>query len=129
MDLAPDGIRVNSVNPGVTVTDLHKRSGLDSTQYNAFIERSVQVTHPLGAALGRVGQADEVGELIAFLVSDKARFITGDCIAIDGGRQVRACMCCALWCCIETRPSGTRSRILLHPFFFCLAAGFRVRSA
>lgn len=44
-------------------------------------------THPLSQSLERVGQPEEVGELIAFLVSDKAKFITGECIAIDGGRQ------------------------------------------
>ena len=52
------------------------------------IHRSLtQVTHPLAASRGGVGQPEEVGELIAFLVSDRAGFITGDCIAIDGGRQ------------------------------------------
>jgi len=47
----------------------------------------VDETHPLAASLGRVGQPHEVGDLIAFLISDKAKFITGECIAIDGGRQ------------------------------------------
>ena len=45
------------------------------------------MTHPLGQALGRVAQPEEVAELTAFLCSDKAAFITGDCVAIDGGRQ------------------------------------------
>jgi NAD(P)-dependent dehydrogenase (short-subunit alcohol dehydrogenase family) len=56
-------------------------------QYRAFLERSVQQTHPLAASLGRVGQPREVAELIAFLVSDRALFLTGECIAIDGGRR------------------------------------------
>lgn len=41
----------------------------------------------LGEALNRVAQPEEVGELIAFLASNNAKFITGECIAIDGGRQ------------------------------------------
>ena len=61
--------------------------GLSEDQYAAFLERSIETTHPLSASLGRVGQPEEVGELIAFLVSDSAKFITGECIAIDGGRQ------------------------------------------
>ena len=47
----------------------------------------MEVTHPLSASLGRVGQPEEVAELIAFLVSTKALFLTGECIAIDGGRN------------------------------------------
>ena len=56
-------------------------------QYAAFLKRSIETTHPLAASLGRVGQPCEVAELIAFLVSDAAKFITGECIAMDGGRQ------------------------------------------
>ena len=87
VDLAPDGIRCNAVNPGVVVTELQKRGGLDDAAYAAFLERSVGVTHPLAASRGACGAPDEVANLIAFLASDKAGFITGDCIAIDGGRQ------------------------------------------
>jgi NAD(P)-dependent dehydrogenase (short-subunit alcohol dehydrogenase family) len=87
VDLAPDGIRVNSVNPGVVETNLQRAGGMTEEQYRAFLERSVQQTHPLAASLGRVGQPREVAELIAFLVSDRALFLTGECIAIDGGRQ------------------------------------------
>eukprot|EP00934_Nitzschia_sp_Nitz4_P002811 Nitzschia sp. Nitz4//scaffold77_size91520//6523//7387//NITZ4_004876-RA/size91520-processed-gene-0.21-mRNA-1//1//CDS//3329557949//2801//frame0 len=87
IDLANDGIRVNSVNPGVIKTNLHKSAGMDEEAYSNFLKRSIEITHPLSASLGRVGQPEEVAELIAFLVSDKARFLTGECIAIDGGRQ------------------------------------------
>jgi len=82
VDLAPNGIRVNCVNPGVVLTELQKRGGQSEEQYARFLERS-KVTHPIG----RVGKSEEVGNLIAFLASDKAGFITGECIAIDGGRQ------------------------------------------
>lgn len=87
VDLAKYNIRVNSVNPGVVETNLQKRGGMSDEQYEAFLKRSIEATHPLGSSLGRVAQPEEVGELIAFLVSDKAKFITGECIAIDGGRQ------------------------------------------
>lgn len=87
VDLAKYGIRVNSVNPGVIETNLQKTGGLTEEQYGAFLKRSIEYSHPLAKSLGRVGQPKEVGELVAFLLSDKARFITGECIAIDGGRQ------------------------------------------
>lgn len=64
-----------------------KNAGMSEESYQSFLERSLQVTHPLSASLGRVGNPEEVVELIAFLVSDRAKFITGECIAIDGARQ------------------------------------------
>jgi NAD(P)-dependent dehydrogenase (short-subunit alcohol dehydrogenase family) len=87
LDLAPFNIRVNAINPGVVETPLQRRGGMSDENYEAFLERSITVTHPLAAALGRVAQPDEVGELISFLASTNAAFITGECIAIDGGRQ------------------------------------------
>src|SRR5260221_598081 len=47
LDMAPLGVRVNAVNPGVTVTNLHRRGGMGEAQYAAFLERSKE-THPLG---------------------------------------------------------------------------------
>jgi NAD(P)-dependent dehydrogenase (short-subunit alcohol dehydrogenase family) len=86
LELAPKGIRVNAVNPGVTVTNLHRRSGMDEENYHAFLQHS-QTTHPLGRALNRVGLPEEVADLIVFLASDKAGWITGASHAIDGGRH------------------------------------------
>ena len=47
IDWAPHGVRVNAVNPGVTVTNLHRRSGMTEDAYAAFLARSKE-THPLG---------------------------------------------------------------------------------
>ncbi|XP_011203749.2 3-oxoacyl-[acyl-carrier-protein] reductase FabG [Bactrocera dorsalis] len=82
LELAAKGVRVNCVNPGVTVTNLHKRGGMDEETYEKFLEHS-QTTH----ALGRPGTADEVANAITFLASDLATFTTGVSLAVDGGRH------------------------------------------
>ncbi len=81
LELAPAGVRVNAVNPGVVVTNIHKRGGMDDESYEKFLERSKE-THPIG----RVGTPEEVAELICYLASDKASWITGATYEIDGGR-------------------------------------------
>ncbi len=82
LELAPHGVRVNSVNPGVVVSELHTVSGA-VPDYAAFLERS-KTTHPLG----RVGQPEEIAALCAFLCSDEAGWITGGIYSIDGGRAL-----------------------------------------
>ncbi len=81
LELAAQGVRVNAVNPGVVVTKLHRSSGMHEDAYAAFLERSKQ-THPLG----RVGEPGEVAELILYLASEHAAWITGVTYSIDGGR-------------------------------------------
>jgi NAD(P)-dependent dehydrogenase (short-subunit alcohol dehydrogenase family) len=81
LELAPKGVRVNAVNPGVVVTALHKRGGMADEDYLNFLERS-KTTHPIG----RVGAPEEVAELIYYLASEKASWITGATYEIDGGR-------------------------------------------
>ena len=81
LELAAKGIRVNAINPGVVVTNLHTRSGMDAESYEAFLERAKE-THPIG----RPGTPEEVAELIYYLASDKAGWITGATYEIDGGR-------------------------------------------
>jgi NAD(P)-dependent dehydrogenase (short-subunit alcohol dehydrogenase family) len=83
IEMAPLGVRVNAVNPGVTVTNLHRRSGMDESKYAAFLERSKE-THPLG----RPGQPEDIAALILFLASDRAGWMTGETIPIDGGRHL-----------------------------------------
>ena len=81
LELAPKGVRVNAVNPGVVVTNIHKRGGMEDEAYSNFLEHS-RTTHPIG----RVGTAEEVAELIHYLASEKAGWITGATYEIDGGR-------------------------------------------
>lgn len=81
LELASKGVRVNAVNPGVVVTEIHKRGGMTEEQYEAFLNHSKE-THPLG----RVGDAREVADLILFLASARASWITGSTYSIDGGR-------------------------------------------
>lgn len=83
LEVAAKGVRINAVNPGVVVTEIHKRGGMNNDAYEAFLEHS-KSTHPLG----RVGQPDEIAALVTFLASDDARWITGATYSIDGGRHL-----------------------------------------
>jgi NAD(P)-dependent dehydrogenase (short-subunit alcohol dehydrogenase family) len=83
LELAPSGVRVNAVNPGVVVTNLHKRGGMDEAKYAAFLEHS-KATHPLG----RPGTPADVASLIHFLVSNESGWVTGLTVSVDGGRHL-----------------------------------------
>lgn len=83
LELAPKGVRVNAVNPGVVVTEIHKRGGMSEADYEKFLEHSKD-THPLG----RVGDPKEIAELVFFLASENASWITGGTYQIDGGRAL-----------------------------------------
>lgn len=82
LELAPKGIRVNSVNPGVIITNIHRRGGMDDEAYSKFLEHS-KTTH----ALGRAGNIEEVAATVAFLASDLASNITAAILPVDGGRH------------------------------------------
>lgn len=82
LDFAPHGVRVNAVNPGVVVTELHTVTNA-VPDYAAFLEKG-KTTHPIG----RVGTAEEVAELILYLLSDAAGWVTGVTWSIDGGRAL-----------------------------------------
>ena len=73
-ELGPSGIRVNCVAPGVIDTDMLAR--FDFADRQALIDQT---------PLGRLGTAGDVAELIAFLASDSASFITGQVIECSGG--------------------------------------------
>ena len=83
LELAPKGVRVNAVNPGVVVSGLHRSGGMAEDAYAKFLEHS-KTTHPLG----RVGEPGEIADLIYFLASDRAGWITGATVSIDGGRAL-----------------------------------------
>jgi NAD(P)-dependent dehydrogenase (short-subunit alcohol dehydrogenase family) len=83
LELAPKGVRVNAVNPGVVISNLHRRGGMNDESYSAFLEHS-KSTHPLG----RPGEPHEIADLIYFLASPAAAWITGETVSIDGGRHL-----------------------------------------
>ena len=71
-------IRVNAVSPGVIATDM---SNFTKTDAGRSVALSMQ-------ALKRVGQAEDVADVIAFLASEKSRWITGASIPVDGGSKL-----------------------------------------
>ena len=73
-ELAPSGIRVNAVCPGVIKTDM----------LNCFSEEDLQSLAD-ETPLGRIGTVQDVADMVEFLLSDKASFITGQIITVDGG--------------------------------------------
>ena len=83
LEVASHGVRINAVNPGVVITEIHKRGGMSEEAYEKFLEHS-KTTHPLG----RVGTPSEIAELVCFLASEKAAWITGATVSIDGGRAL-----------------------------------------
>ena len=77
LELAPYGIRVNSVGPGSIKTEMLAGVAENEQALNMIHSRT---------PLGRIGQADEVAGVVAFLASPDASYITGECIFVDGGR-------------------------------------------
>lgn len=84
LELAPKGIRVNSVNPGVIDTDFFVNSGMSAKTSQTYVKDKSKKIHPLG----RCGQPQEVAKAITFLASLDASFICGQTLAVDGGRSV-----------------------------------------
>lgn len=80
VELAPRKIRVNSVSPGPFATEIMKKAGLADAGMQDFIRA--------GVPLDRLGDPSEVGQLISFLVSDAASFITGAEYLVDGGQSL-----------------------------------------
>ena len=74
-ELAPYGIRVNGIAPGIIWTPFHERHTSPET-YQKFLA---------GIPLGRAGTAEEVAEVIVFLASPAARYMTGETVEVNGG--------------------------------------------
>ena len=84
VDLAPLGIRVNAVNPGIVETPLQRRGGMSEEAYEGFLKRCTE-THPLYGAR-ELCQPGDVAKTIAFVSSGDAGCMTGSTVVVDGGR-------------------------------------------
>jgi len=75
--LAPHGIRVNAIAPGKIATDAVKKATVNLEARDAILTRT---------PLGRVGSPDEIASIAAFLASEDAAYMTGQCLYAEGGR-------------------------------------------
>jgi NAD(P)-dependent dehydrogenase (short-subunit alcohol dehydrogenase family) len=80
LELAPRKIRVNSVSPGPTVTEIMNKAGLDEQTLNTIKENLVE-----RIPLKKMGSADDVAKFVAYLCGDQSSFITGSETVMDGG--------------------------------------------
>lgn len=76
-ELGPSGINVNSVAPGIVRTEM--TAGLPPDVLEKAVAESV---------LGRMGEPEDVASVVAFLLSDRARYVTGEVIKVDGGQYI-----------------------------------------
>ena len=80
LQLAPFGITVNNVAPGVIYTDRNVEA-LSDPQYAAKVTASIPV--------GFYGKPDDCAGIVSLLCSDEGRYMTGQCIFVDGGKSVQ----------------------------------------
>jgi NAD(P)-dependent dehydrogenase (short-subunit alcohol dehydrogenase family) len=83
VDLAPRGVRVNCVCPGTVDTPMI-RNTINMDPNPQKLEDILNKMHPLG----RIARPEEIGEVVAFLASDGASFMTGSIVTVDGGLLV-----------------------------------------
>ena len=79
-DMGEFGIRVNAIMPGLTKTDLAQPLTSNEDVVNEYKRRM---------PISRLGETDDVSGIVAFLLSDAASWITGQCIGVDGGHTIR----------------------------------------
>ena len=79
-EFGPSGVRFNAVRPGFIATEIMEAIPRDSAVYASYVQNT---------PLGGVGEPSDVAALVAFLISDEARWITGAVINVDGGHSLR----------------------------------------
>lgn len=79
-EYGPTGVRFNAIRPGFIATEIMEGIPRESPVYDSYIENT---------PMGDVGQPEDVGELARFLIGPESRWITGQCINIDGGHSLR----------------------------------------
>ncbi len=84
-ELAPSGIRVNSVCPGYVVTGMQERELAWEARLRGVDVDEVKRLYIADTPMGRLETPEDVASVVAFLLSDAARFITGEAISVNGG--------------------------------------------
>ena len=80
LEYAAEGIRINAVGPGFIRTPM-----IEALDEDPAVHQSLVAAHPMG----RLGEADEVAELVAWLASSRSSFVTGSYYPVDGGYLAR----------------------------------------
>jgi NAD(P)-dependent dehydrogenase (short-subunit alcohol dehydrogenase family) len=83
VELGPDLVRVNCVVPALVRSDIWLAAGMPKPDYDKLIDQR-GATYPLG----RIGEPQDIAELVEFLLSPRAAWLTGTCIPADGGNLV-----------------------------------------
>jgi meso-butanediol dehydrogenase/(S,S)-butanediol dehydrogenase/diacetyl reductase len=84
-ELAPYGIRVNSVCPGFVRTPMQDRELAWEAELRGVEPAEVERLMVEGTPLGRLEQPEDVARVVAFLAGDDAAFVTGEAVAVNGG--------------------------------------------
>lgn len=85
LELAKDGIRVNNVLPGAIMTDRLRQMTAARAQKLGKTFEEMQRAREAEIPLGRIGDPEDVANMIVFLASDRARYVTGVTVQVDGG--------------------------------------------
>lgn len=80
-EYGPQGIRINAVSPGVIRTPGLERHFKEQPQVEGHLKAA--------SVMDRLGEPEEIGEAVAFLCSDRASFITGQVLSVDGGSAIK----------------------------------------
>ena len=84
-ELAPFGIRVNSVCPGFVATDMQKRELAWEAEFRGIEPDLVKQMWIDATPLARLETTEDVAKIVAFLASDDAAFLTGESVSVNGG--------------------------------------------